>query len=103
MGPWAVTRDEIPDPHALNVSCSHQGRVVVEDNTANLTHKIPQVIEFISSYMTLLPGDIISMGTALKQSNAGNAVQNVDLNHLGGPVSITIEGIGTLTNTVAHI
>jgi 2-keto-4-pentenoate hydratase/2-oxohepta-3-ene-1,7-dioic acid hydratase in catechol pathway len=103
MGPWAVTRDEIPDPHALNVSCSHQGRLVVEDNTANLTHKIPEVIEFISSYMTLLPGDIISMGTALKPSNAGNAVQNVDLNSLGGPVSITIEGIGTLTNSVAHI
>jgi 2-keto-4-pentenoate hydratase/2-oxohepta-3-ene-1,7-dioic acid hydratase in catechol pathway len=103
MGPWVVTRDEIPDPHALNVSCSHQGRVVVEDNTANLTHKVPEVLAFLSSYMTLLPGDIVSMGTALKQADSGNAVQNVDLNRLGGPVSITIEGIGTLTNSVVHI
>jgi 2-keto-4-pentenoate hydratase/2-oxohepta-3-ene-1,7-dioic acid hydratase in catechol pathway len=50
--------------------------------------------------MTLLPGDIISMGTALNKSARGGAVQNIDLNALGGPVSITIESLGTLTNEV---
>ena len=49
--------------------------------------------------MTLEPGDIVSMGTALKQSSQGGAVQNIDLNRLGGPISVTIDKIGTLTNS----
>ena len=101
MGPWLVTKDEIPDPHDLAVQCHHQGRLMTEDNTVNLVHKVPQVIEFISSYMTLLPGDIVSMGTALRKSGSGGAVQAIDLNTLGGPVSVTIARIGTLVNTVA--
>jgi 2-keto-4-pentenoate hydratase/2-oxohepta-3-ene-1,7-dioic acid hydratase in catechol pathway len=102
MGPWLVTTDEIPDPHALRVSCSHRGALVTDDNTVNLFYKVPEVIEFLSNYMTLLPGDIISMGTALKKSAAGGAVQNIDLNKLGGPVSVSIEGLGTLENSVRH-
>jgi 2-keto-4-pentenoate hydratase/2-oxohepta-3-ene-1,7-dioic acid hydratase in catechol pathway len=101
IGPWIVTRDEIPDPHDLTVRCIHQGRVVTEDNTANLFYKVPEIIEFVSHYMTLMPGDVISMGTALKSAAAGGkAVQNVDLNKLGGPIAVTISGIGTLENPV---
>lgn len=102
MGPWLVTADEIPHPHDLTVTCSHQGREITSDNTANLFYKIPEVIQFLSGYMTLLPGDIISMGTALNQSARGGAVQNIDLNKLGGPVSVAIEGLGTLTNPVSR-
>jgi 2-keto-4-pentenoate hydratase/2-oxohepta-3-ene-1,7-dioic acid hydratase in catechol pathway len=101
MGPWLVTRDEIPDPHALTISCLHKGELVTEDNTGNLFYKVPEVLAFLSQYMTLLPGDIVSMGTAIKRSGPGTrAVQNVELNKLGGPVSVSIEGIGTLTNPV---
>lgn len=101
MGPWLVTRDEIPDPHALTISCLHKGELVTEDNTGNLFYKVPEVLSFLSQYMTLLPGDVISMGTAIKRSGPGTrAVQNVELNKLGGPVSVSIEGIGTLTNPV---
>lgn len=100
LGPVIVTRDEIPDPHALAIACHHQGRLVTEDNTANLTHKMAEVIAFLSGYMTLLPGDVVSLGTALKRSAQGGAVQNIDLNRLGGPVSVTIERIGTLENLV---
>jgi 2-keto-4-pentenoate hydratase/2-oxohepta-3-ene-1,7-dioic acid hydratase in catechol pathway len=103
MGPWLVTKDEIGDPHNLAVSCSHQGQLVTEDNTENLFYKIPEVLAFLSSHLTLLPGDIVSLGTALKKSAQGGAVQNVDLNKLGGPVSVTIEKIGTLTNDVIHV
>jgi 2-keto-4-pentenoate hydratase/2-oxohepta-3-ene-1,7-dioic acid hydratase in catechol pathway len=103
MGPWLVTKDEIADPHNLAVSCSHQGQLVTEDNTENLFYKIPRVLEFLSSHLTLVPGDIVSMGTALKKSAQGGAVQNVDLNKLGGPVSVTIEKLGTLTNGVVHV
>ena len=103
MGPWLVTKDEIADPHKLTVSCSHQERLVTEDNTENLFYKIPEVLEFLSSHLTLAAGDIVSMGTALKKSAQGGAVQNIDLNKLGGPVAVTIEKIGTLTNGVVHV
>lgn len=101
MGPWLVTRDEIPDPHALAIACLHKNDVVTEDNTGNLFYKVPEVLAFLSQYMTLLPGDIVSMGTAIKRSGPGTrAVQNVELDKLGGPVSVSIAGIGTLTNPV---
>jgi 2-keto-4-pentenoate hydratase/2-oxohepta-3-ene-1,7-dioic acid hydratase in catechol pathway len=103
MGPWLVTKDEITDPHNLAVSCSHKDQLVTEDNTENLFYKIPEVLDFLSSHLTLLAGDIVSMGTALKKSAQGGAVQNIDLNKLGGPVSVTIEKIGTLTNGVVHV
>jgi 2-keto-4-pentenoate hydratase/2-oxohepta-3-ene-1,7-dioic acid hydratase in catechol pathway len=105
MGPWIVTVDEIDDPHALDVTCRHKGEVVTEDNTRNLFHKVGDVLAFISEYMTLVPGDIVSMGTALKRAEGGGskAVQNVDLTRLGGPVSVTIERIGTLSNEVKHL
>jgi 2-keto-4-pentenoate hydratase/2-oxohepta-3-ene-1,7-dioic acid hydratase in catechol pathway len=101
LGPWLVTRDEIADPHSLTVSCHHRGELVTEDSTANLFYKVPEVLAFLSQYMTLLPGDVVSMGTALKRSAPGaRAVQNVELNKLGGPISVTISGIGTLENPV---
>jgi 2-keto-4-pentenoate hydratase/2-oxohepta-3-ene-1,7-dioic acid hydratase in catechol pathway len=103
MGPWLVTKDEIADPHNLAVSCSHRGQLVTADNTENLFYKIPEVLQFLSGHLTLLAGDIVSMGTALKESAQGGAVQNIDLNKLGGPVSVTIEKIGTLINDVVHL
>lgn len=101
LGPWLVTRDEIADPHALTVSCRHKDELVTEDSTANLFYKVPEVLAFLSQFMTLLPGDVVSMGTALKRSAPGaRAVQNIELDKLGGPVSVSISGIGTLTNPV---
>ena len=104
LGPVITTKDEIADPHNLIVTCSHQGEVVTEDNTMNLFHKVPQVIAFITEYITLLPGDIVSMGTALKRTGGtGKAVQNVDLYKFGGPVTVTIEKIGTLSSGVVRV
>ena len=100
MGPWLVTADDIPEPHNLTVDCLHQGKEITSDNTGNLFYKIPEVVSFLSGYMTLLPGDVVSMGTALNKAAQGGAVQNIDLNKLGGPVSVRIERIGTLTNDV---
>jgi 2-keto-4-pentenoate hydratase/2-oxohepta-3-ene-1,7-dioic acid hydratase in catechol pathway len=101
IGPWIATADEIPDPHDLTVVCVHQGRVITEDSTKNLTHKVADVVSYISGYQTLEPGDIIAMGTALKAAAAGGAaVQNVNLTELGGPIEVVISGIGTLSNPV---
>jgi 2-keto-4-pentenoate hydratase/2-oxohepta-3-ene-1,7-dioic acid hydratase in catechol pathway len=101
MGPWLVTRDEIPDPHNLAIECYRNGELVTADNTANLFHKVPEVVAFLSGYMTLLPGDIVSMGTALKASaggNGGGAVQNINLSVPGTRVAVSIERIGILEN-----
>ena len=74
---------------------------ITEDSTANLFYKIPEVLSFLSHYMTLLPGDVVSLGTALKRSAPGSrAVQNVELDKLGGPVAVSISGLGTLENPV---
>ena len=101
IGPWIATADEIPDPHALTVSCVHESRLITEDSTRNLTHKVADVISYTSEYQTLEPGDIIAMGTALKASaSGGGAVQNVNLTTLGGRIEVTISGIGTLSNPV---
>jgi 2-keto-4-pentenoate hydratase/2-oxohepta-3-ene-1,7-dioic acid hydratase in catechol pathway len=49
-----------------------------------------------------LPGDIVSLGTALKSAEGGAAVQNIDLNRLGGSTAVEIEGVGRLTNPVTR-
>jgi 2-keto-4-pentenoate hydratase/2-oxohepta-3-ene-1,7-dioic acid hydratase in catechol pathway len=103
LGPWLVTPDEITDPHALGIACHHREQLITADNTQNLTYKLPEVIEYVSRYVSLWPGDVISLGTALRKSGGGGAVQNVDLLRLGGPVSVSIEKIGILTNPVRHL
>lgn len=102
IGPWVVAKEAVADPHDLTVRCEHQGELVTEDNTANLFYKVRDVISFASAYMSLEPGDVISMGTALKAAGAaqGKAVQNIDLNQLGGPISVSISQLGLLSNPV---
>ena len=104
LGPWIVTKDEIADPHALKIECHVRDELFASDNTINLFHKLPQVLGFVSNYMTLLPGDVVSLGTALASGGKpGRAVQNADLSLMGGPVSVTIEGIGRLSSPVEHV
>jgi 2-keto-4-pentenoate hydratase/2-oxohepta-3-ene-1,7-dioic acid hydratase in catechol pathway len=100
IGPWVVTADEIADPHALRITCSHDGRLITDDNTGNLRFSVAEVIAYMSRTMTFEAGDIIAMGTALKRSARGGAVQNVDLTALGGVIEVAIEGIGMLSNPV---
>lgn len=78
----------------------HDGRLITDDDTGNLRFSVAEVISYMSETMTLEPGDVIAMGTALKKSATGGAVQNVDLTALGGTVEVSIEGIGTLSNPV---
>lgn len=101
-GPWVTLAEDIPDPHALRITCTHDGRLVTEDSTENLRYSVAEVVSFASEYLTLEAGDIIAMGTALKRSAKGGAVQNVDLAQLGGVIEVSIERIGTLSNPVEH-
>lgn len=63
IGPWIVTSDEIGDPQNLNIQCTLNNTLKQKSNTGQLINKIPDVIERLSSVMTLLPGDIILTGT----------------------------------------
>jgi 2-keto-4-pentenoate hydratase/2-oxohepta-3-ene-1,7-dioic acid hydratase in catechol pathway len=63
LGPWLVTKDEVPDVHQLNLWLKVNGQTMQNGNTSNFIFNIPQMVTYVSRFMTLLPGDIISTGT----------------------------------------
>jgi 2-keto-4-pentenoate hydratase/2-oxohepta-3-ene-1,7-dioic acid hydratase in catechol pathway len=63
LGPWLVTADELPDPSALDLSISVNGEPRQRANTRELILPVPELIEFATSFYTLLPGDVILTGT----------------------------------------
>jgi 2-keto-4-pentenoate hydratase/2-oxohepta-3-ene-1,7-dioic acid hydratase in catechol pathway len=97
MGPAIVTAGEIPDPHALAISLAIDGQLLQSSNTRELIFKIPVLIEYLSSITPLLPGDIVSTGTP-----SGVGVGRTPRRWLrpGETVTITVEGLGSLTNPV---
>jgi 2-keto-4-pentenoate hydratase/2-oxohepta-3-ene-1,7-dioic acid hydratase in catechol pathway len=97
-GPWIVTKDEISDPHNLAITLSINGRVRQQGNTGEMIHRIPEIIAYVSSVMTLEPGDIISTGTPV---GAGLGGASTSLND-GDEVICKIEQIGTLRNSVRY-
>lgn len=63
LGPWLVTPDEVPDVNNLNMWLKVNQQVFQKSNTSNLIFKIPYLVHYLSQFMTLVPGDIISTGT----------------------------------------
>ena len=63
MGPWLVTRDEIPDPKSLALTTRVNGVLMQEGQVADLIFDIPALIEYCSTFTELLPGDVIATGT----------------------------------------
>ena len=63
LGPWLATTEEIPDPHTLRLWLKVNGETKQDGTTANLIFKIPFLVSYVSQFMTLLPGDVISTGT----------------------------------------
>lgn len=99
LGPAIVTADEIADPHALDISLSIDGEVLQHSNTRELVFKIPELIEYLSSITPLLPGDIVSTGTPPGVGLGRNPKRWL---RPGETVTITIEGLGSLTNRVVR-
>ena len=97
FGPTIVTADEIEDPHTLAISTTINGERLQDSNTSNLVFGIPRLIEFLSSVMTLSPGDIISTGTP---AGVGFAYKPPRWLRPGDEVTVEIEGLGRLVNPV---
>lgn len=63
MGPWLVTRDEIPDPQVLTLRCWVNGELLQEGNTREMLFDVARIIEYITNFITLEPADVIATGT----------------------------------------
>jgi len=95
MGPAIVTEDEIPDPHALDISLEIGGETLQKSNTRELIFQIPEIVAHLSSVVTLEPGDVVATGTP---AGVGFARKPPRYLQPGDEVVITIQGIGELRN-----
>jgi len=100
MGPILVTKDEIENPHNLNLSLKVNGVEKQNSNTKFLLFNINDLIEDLSIVFTLEPGDIIATGTP---SGVGAGRNPQEWMYDGDVVEATVEGIGTIVNTVKEI
>lgn len=100
MGPWLVTRDEVPDPDNLAVQCHVGGEQIAADNTSYYNFRIAEIISYLSHFLTLHPGDVLSCGTAFKSSPGRKSIHLANLQKEKGPIEVTIDGLGTLRNPV---
>jgi 2-keto-4-pentenoate hydratase/2-oxohepta-3-ene-1,7-dioic acid hydratase in catechol pathway len=97
IGPFVITADSLPDPHALDIQCRVNGMTLQDSNTRELIFKIPYLIAYISQAITLMPGDIILTGTPY---GTGYFRDPKVLLKPGDVLETEIEGIGILVNTV---
>jgi len=91
LGPWFVDAADIADPAMLGLRAFVNGQLTQQGNTRDLIFGIPYLIEYLSAFMTLSPGDVILTGTP-------EGVVNV---MPGDVVACEIDGLGRLVNTIA--
>jgi len=96
FGPWMATRDEIPDPHQLRLWLGVNGVRKQDGNTANLIFNIPFIVSYLSRFMTLLAGDVISTGTPAGVGLGFNPPQYL---RDGDIVELGIDHLGTQKQT----
>ena len=98
MGPALVLKDEIADPHTLDIGLSIAGEVLQSSNTSQLIFKTPETVEYLSQVMTLEPGDVIATGTP---AGVGFTRKPPRWLRAGETVRVEIAGLGVLENPVA--
>ncbi|ENY0909041.1 fumarylacetoacetate hydrolase family protein [Serratia marcescens] len=92
IGPWLVTADEIADPHSLNLWLDVDGKRYQDGNTSTMIFRIPQIVSYLSRFMSLQPGDVISTGTP-PGVGMGQKPQPIYL-RAGQTMRLGIEGLG---------
>lgn len=98
LGPAIVTADEISDPHKLAIKLTINDEMLQSSNTREMVFGVPELVEYISSIAPLVPGDIVSTGTP-----GGVGLGRTPKRWLipGESVTVSVEGLGSLTNPVA--
>ena len=91
LGPYIATTEEIKDPHNLNMWLKLNGKTMQDSNTSDLIFGIPKLVSYISEFMTLLPGDIISTGTPF---GVGLGLDPQIFLKEGDEMELGIEGLG---------
>ena len=97
LGPFMVTRDEIPDPSALQLTTRLNGEVVQSESTGELIFGIAELIEYISIWTELMPGDVIATGTP---GGVGAGRKPPLWMKHGDTIEVEISRIGTLNNQI---
>ncbi len=97
IGPWLVTKEEITDVHNLRLWLSVNGKMMQDGNTDDLIFNVPYLVSYISQFMTLLPGDIISTGTP---HGVGLGFNPAIYLKEGDVVELGIDGLGTSKQSV---
>lgn len=96
LGPFLATKDEIADPHNLHLWLKVNGHTMQDGNTANFIFKLPQIIAYVSQFMTLLPGDVVSTGTP---AGVGMGFSPSVYLKPGDVIELGIDGLGTSSQT----
>jgi 2,4-diketo-3-deoxy-L-fuconate hydrolase len=91
IGPWLVTRDEIPDPQNLNMWLEVNGRRMQSGNTRTMIFGCAEIVSYISRFMTLLPGDVIATGTP---PGVGMGMKPPQFLKAGDRIRFSIDGMG---------
>ena len=92
IGPWLVTKDEVPDPHKLDLWLEVDGKRYQDGNTRTMIFNVPKLVSYLSHFMSLQPGDVISTGTP---PGVGMGIKpNPVYLHAGQRVRLGIEGLG---------
>lgn len=98
LGPYLVTKDEIPDPHALSIVTKVNGEVRQNGSTKDMMFTVSDIVSILSQHVTLEPGDVILTGTP---AGVGKGMNPPVFLKAGDEVKVSIEGIGTLANRFA--
>jgi 2-keto-4-pentenoate hydratase/2-oxohepta-3-ene-1,7-dioic acid hydratase in catechol pathway len=96
LGPFLATKDEIADPHNLRLWLRLNGELMQDSSTDDMIFKIPFLVHYVSQFMTLLPGDVISTGTPF---GVGLGLQPPRYLKVGDTVELGIEHLGTQKQT----
>ena len=97
VGPRLAPAAEVPDPQALAIRCSVNGTLLQDSSTAEMVFGVAEIVSFVSSWITLDPGDLIATGTP---AGVGFTREPPVYLEPGDTVTVEIEGVGALTNPV---
>ncbi len=99
IGPWLVTRDEVPDPQNLNMSLSVNDKVMQNGSTSTMVYQVPFLVSYVSRFMSLQAGDVISTGTP---PGVGLGMKPPQYLNIGDKISLSIEGLGHQSQKVVQ-